>query len=54
MMLRFTFNDETNATRIENAVKEALAKGFRTGDIYTEGMKRVKCSEMGAAVVAAL
>jgi 3-isopropylmalate dehydrogenase len=54
MMLRFTFNDEANAARVENAVKEALAKGYRTQDIYTEGTKRVKCSEMGAAVVAAL
>lgn len=54
MMLRFTFNDEANAVRIENAVKKALAQGYRTQDIYTEGTKRVKCSEMGAAVVAAL
>jgi 3-isopropylmalate dehydrogenase len=54
MMLRYTFNDEVNAARIENAVKEALAQGYRTGDIYTEGEKRVKCSEMGDAVVAAL
>jgi 3-isopropylmalate dehydrogenase len=54
MMLRFTFNDETNAVRIERAVKEALAQGYRTSDIYTEGCKKVKCSEMGAAVVAAL
>lgn len=54
MMLRFTFNDEANAARIENAVREALAEGYRTSDIYTEGTKRVKCSEMGAAVAAAL
>jgi 3-isopropylmalate dehydrogenase len=54
MMLRFTFNDEANAARIENAVKKALAQGYRTHDIYTEGTTRVKCSEMGAAVVAAL
>jgi 3-isopropylmalate dehydrogenase len=54
MMLRYTFNDEGNALRVENAVKMALARGFRTGDIYTEGTKRVKCSEMGDAVVAAL
>lgn len=54
MMLRYTFNDEMNAERIENAVKKALAQGNRTGDIYTEGGTRVKCSEMGDAVVAAL
>ncbi|MDO8961179.1 MAG: 3-isopropylmalate dehydrogenase [Methylophilus sp.] len=54
MMLRYTFNDETNAVRIENAVKKALADGYRTADIYTEGTKKVTCSDMGAAVLAAL
>lgn len=54
MMLRYTFNDELNATRIENAVKKALVDGYRTVDIYTEGTKKVTCSEMGAAVLAAL
>ena len=54
MMLRYTFNDENNAVRIENAVKKALAEGYRTADIYTDGCKKVKCSEMGDAVVAAL
>ena len=54
MMLRYTFNDEANAVRVENAVKQALADGYRTADIYTEGCKKVKCSEMGDAVVAAL
>ncbi len=54
MMLRHTFNDEANATRIEFACKKALSMGFRTADIYTEGCKKVKCSEMGDAVVAAL
>ncbi|HEY9211121.1 MAG TPA: 3-isopropylmalate dehydrogenase [Methylotenera sp.] len=54
MMLRYTFNDETNAQRIENAVKKALAQGFRTADIWTEGTNNVGCTAMGDAVVAAL
>lgn len=54
MMLRYTFNDEANAIRIESAVKSALAEGYRTADIYTEGCKKVKCGEMGDAVVASL
>jgi len=54
MMMRYTFNDEANADMIENAVKQALAQGYRTADIWTEGTNRVKCSEMGDAVVAAL
>ena len=48
------FNDEKNATRIEDAVKKALAQGYRTADIFTDGCRKVKCSEMGDAVVAAL
>jgi 3-isopropylmalate dehydrogenase len=54
MMLRYTFNDEVNATRVENAVKKALENGYRTADIYTEGTRKVKCSEMGSAVVESL
>lgn len=54
MMLRYTFNDEANAVRIENAVKKALALGYRTADIWTEGTNKVGCNAMGDAVVAAL
>jgi len=54
MMLRYTFNDEAGAARIENAVKQALAKGYRTADIHTEGCNKVGCTAMGDAVVAAL
>ena len=54
MMLRYTFNDEVKAVRIENAVKKALAQGFRTADIWTEGTNKVGCAAMGDAVVASL
>jgi len=54
MMLRYTFNNEAAAQRIENAVKKVLAQGFRTGDIYEAGMQRVGTREMGDAVIAAL
>lgn len=54
MMLRYTFNNEKAATRIEDAVKKALAAGYRTADIMADGCKQVKCNEMGDAVVAAL
>ena len=54
MMLRYTFNDEKSATRVEDAVKKALAQGYRTADIATEGCKKVGCNAMGDAVVAAL
>ena len=54
MMLRYTFNDEANALRIENAVKKALAQGYRTADIVTDGCNQVGCNAMGDAVVVAL
>jgi 3-isopropylmalate dehydrogenase len=54
MLLRYTCHDEANATRIENAVKRALADGYRTADIHTDGCNRVGCNAMGDAVVAAL
>ncbi len=54
MMLRYTFGDEVSAQRVDAAVKQVLADGYRTVDIYSEGTKRVLCSEMGDAVVAAL
>jgi 3-isopropylmalate dehydrogenase len=54
MMLRYTFGMEDAATRIENAVKKVLAQGFRTGDIYEAGMRKVGTREMGDAVLAVL
>jgi 3-isopropylmalate dehydrogenase len=54
MMFKYTFNDQATADRIDNAVKKVIAQSYRTGDIWTEGCKRVSCSEMGDAVVAAM
>ena len=54
MMLRYTFDNEAAAQRIENAVKKVLADGYRTGDIFEVGMKKVSCSEMGDQIVAAM
>ena len=54
MMLRYTFNREEDAARIEAAVKTVLAQGYRTGDIYEAGTQRVGTRAMGDAVLAAL
>ncbi len=54
MMLRYTFNDEVNANRIDAAVKKVLSDGLRTADIWTEGTTKVGCAQMGDAVAAAL
>lgn len=52
MMLRYTFDQEEAAARIEGAVKKVLAQGYRTGDIYESGMKKVGTTGMGDAVLA--
>jgi 3-isopropylmalate dehydrogenase len=52
MMLRYTFDQEAVAARIENAVKKVLAQGYRTGDIYEPGMTKVGTVAMGDAVLA--
>ncbi|MEW5756797.1 MAG: 3-isopropylmalate dehydrogenase [Pseudomonadota bacterium] len=54
MMLRYTLNAPAMADRVEAAVNRTLDQGYRTGDIYTDGMKKVSTSAMGDAVVAAL
>ena len=50
MMLRYSFDMSKEADAIENAVDKVLAEGYRTGDIMSEGMKCVSCSEMGDLV----
>ena len=54
MMLRYTFNEEAAARRIEAAVRKVLSQGYRTADIYETEMRRVGTTEMGDAVVAAM
>ncbi|MGZ8197031.1 MAG: 3-isopropylmalate dehydrogenase [Burkholderiales bacterium] len=54
MMLRYTFNMDEWAYRIEAAVQKVLKEGLRTADIAEAGSRRVGTAEMGDAVVAAL
>ncbi len=54
MMLRYTLQQPEAADRIESAVRAVLAAGLRTGDIWSEGTRRVGTREMGDAVVAAI
>ncbi|MDE6728870.1 MAG: 3-isopropylmalate dehydrogenase [Oscillospiraceae bacterium] len=51
MMLRYSFKMDKEADAVENAVNAALEAGYRTGDIMSEGMKLVSCSEMGDKIV---
>ena len=50
MMLRYSFDDGNNADLIEDAVKNTLGRGIRTGDIMQEGMELVSCTQMGQAL----
>ena len=54
MMLRYSFAQVAAADAIEQAVSQVLDQGLRTGDIQSEGCRKVGTAEMGDAVVAAL
>ena len=47
MMLRYSFDLDREADAIERAVKQVLKEGYRTGDIMSEGSRKVGCSKMG-------
>lgn len=51
MMLRYTFNLSQEADVVEKAVKNVLAAGHRTADIYTEGTFLVTTEQMGNLIV---
>jgi 3-isopropylmalate dehydrogenase len=50
MMLRYSFNMAKEADAIEAAVDQVLEEGYRTGDIFSEGMTLVSCSKMGELI----
>ena len=52
MMLRFSFDLDEEATKIEEAVRQVLAEGIRTGDIMADGCRKVSTSEMGDSIAA--
>ena len=51
MMLRYSLNEDKAAEAIEKAVNETLEDGFRTGDIYRDGMKKVNGEGMTEAII---
>lgn len=54
MMFRYSLGLTKEADAIDAAVNEVLDAGYRTGDIYSEGMTLVGTKEMGDLVVKAL
>ncbi|KAL9156593.1 hypothetical protein ABFS82_09G088100 [Erythranthe guttata] len=51
MLLKYGLGEEKAARRIEAAVLDTLDRGYRTGDIYSSGLKLVGCKEMGEEVL---
>lgn len=51
MMLRYSFDMSKEATMLEQAIKNVLAEGIRTGDIMSSGMTQVGTSQMGDAII---
>ncbi|MDR2022987.1 MAG: 3-isopropylmalate dehydrogenase [Hungatella sp.] len=47
MMLRYSFDLDTEAAAVEAAVEQVLKEGYRTADIYSETCKKVSTAEMG-------
>lgn len=52
MMLRYSFDLDQEADAVEAAVQKVLEDGWRTGDIYSEGLKLVGTREMGDRIAA--
>ncbi|MGB3405300.1 MAG: 3-isopropylmalate dehydrogenase [Microcoleaceae cyanobacterium] len=54
MMLRYGLNQPSAATQIEKAVLTLLDRGYRTGDIMSDGMTQVGCQKMGELLLKVL
>ena len=54
MMLRYSLNEPEQADRIDRAVAQVLNSGYRTSDIYSEGMRQIGTAEMADKIVGAL
>ena len=51
LCLRYSFDLVEDANLIENAVKEILSDGLRTGDIMEDGRTQVTTEQMGDAIL---
>ncbi len=50
MLLRYSLNLTSEADAIDKAVEKVLRDGFRTGDIMSDGCKKVGTKEMGKLI----
>jgi 3-isopropylmalate dehydrogenase len=54
MMLRYALGQPAAADAIDAAVRRVIDAGLRTGDIWSEGTRRVGTAEMGQAIAEAI
>jgi len=54
MLLKYSFGMDAAYQSVYDAIFKVLDKGLRTGDIWTEGCKKVGTKEIGDAIVAEL
>ena len=54
MLLRYSFDQDEAAKKIETAVRNVLKQGLRTADIFETGTTKIGTREMGDAVLKAL
>lgn len=54
MMCELSFGLTKESEAIQSAVQKALDKGYRTGDMMSEGMQRVGCEQMGDIILECL
>lgn len=52
LLLRYSYGMEVEALRIENAVRQVIKNGLRTGDIAEKESKVIGTDEMGSAIEA--
>ncbi len=50
MMLRDSFSLTAECAAVERAVERTLEEGYRTPDVYSDGMKKVGCREMARLI----
>lgn len=51
MLLKYSFGLTKESKTIEDAIQKTLDDGYRTGDIMSEGMKKIGTVEMGEKIV---
>jgi 3-isopropylmalate dehydrogenase len=54
MALRYSFGLSAEADRLEQAISGVLDKGYRTADIFSQGMQKVGTEAMGNAIITEL